>query len=58
LTITVTKTPRPKVPHETLMFGHVFSDHMLEVEWTKQHGYVFAFSLVLGSMSPELGGWI
>jgi hypothetical protein len=33
LTIERTKTPKAKVAKETLKFGHVMSDHMLEVDW-------------------------
>ena len=30
---------RPKPPVEELVFGVNFTDHMLEVEWTEEHGW-------------------
>ncbi|KAG7660546.1 BAT2 [[Candida] subhashii] len=39
LVIERTKTPKPKIPKEKLVFGKTFTDHMLEIEWTKQHGW-------------------
>lgn len=39
LQIQRTQTPRPKVAKEKLTFGTTFSDHMLEVDWEKGHGW-------------------
>eukprot|EP00002_Diphylleia_rotans_P037401 TRINITY_DN834_c0_g1_i1.p1 TRINITY_DN834_c0_g1~~TRINITY_DN834_c0_g1_i1.p1 ORF type:complete len:392 (+),score=106.34 TRINITY_DN834_c0_g1_i1:48-1223(+) len=39
LTVTKTASPKQKIPRENLLFGHTFSDHMLEVEWTQQNGW-------------------
>lgn len=35
----LTKHPKVKEPYEELRFGHSFSDHMLEVEWTTEKGW-------------------
>lgn len=28
-----------KVPNEKLLFGHTFTDHMLEIDWTRDEGW-------------------
>eukprot|EP00300_Choanocystis_sp_HF-7_P022126 c21270_g1_i1.p1 GENE.c21270_g1_i1~~c21270_g1_i1.p1 ORF type:complete len:385 (+),score=66.07 c21270_g1_i1:35-1189(+) len=41
-TLVKTLTTKPKtkpVLDENLKFGHVFSDHMLTIEWSKKHGW-------------------
>jgi branched-chain amino acid aminotransferase len=30
-----TKSPKPKIPNEELVFGTQFTDHMLTIEWDK-----------------------
>jgi branched-chain amino acid aminotransferase len=30
---------KQKTPYEELLFGHTFSDHMLEVDWKKEEGW-------------------
>ncbi|KAJ2611088.1 branched-chain-amino-acid transaminase bat2 [Coemansia sp. RSA 1365] len=35
----LTTAPKALVPKEELVFGHVFTDHMLTVEWTAKHGW-------------------
>lgn len=39
LQIEKTTTPKPKLPNDQLVFGKTFTDHMLEVEWTKENGW-------------------
>lgn len=39
LDITQTHNPKAKTEIKDLKFGHVFSDHMLEVEWTAEAGW-------------------
>ncbi|EGW31246.1 branched chain amino acid aminotransferase [Spathaspora passalidarum NRRL Y-27907] len=39
LTITKTTTPKELLPKEKLVFGKSFTDHILEVEWTKEKGW-------------------
>lgn len=39
LKITKTTTPKEKIPNDQLQFGKTFSDHMLEIEWTAEHGW-------------------
>ena len=39
LTVHKTASPRPKVAPRDLVFGHTFSDHMLEVDWDKENGW-------------------
>lgn len=39
LEITKTTTPKQKLPNDQLLFGKTFTDHMLEVEWTKEAGW-------------------
>ncbi|EWM22760.1 branched-chain-amino-acid aminotransferase [Nannochloropsis gaditana] len=34
-----TTSPRPKVPQKELVFGKVFSDHMLEIDWDYKNGW-------------------
>lgn len=39
LIIEKTTTPKTKLPKEQLVFGKTFTDHMLEIEWTKEKGW-------------------
>ena len=39
LQIKLSKTPKPKTPYKDLQFGIDFTDHMLEINWTKDHGW-------------------
>ncbi|KAJ8298780.1 hypothetical protein KUTeg_022840, partial [Tegillarca granosa] len=39
LEVQVTKNLQPKPDPNNLLFGHHFSDHMLEIEWTKKAGW-------------------
>lgn len=39
LSIVKTTQPKAKVPKEELVFGKTFTDHILEIEWTKEHGW-------------------
>lgn len=39
MTIDRTNSPKPKLPNEKLVFGHSFTDHMLEVDWDKTTGW-------------------
>lgn len=39
LEIIKTTTPKEKLPKEQLIFGKTFTDHMLEIEWTAEHGW-------------------
>jgi branched-chain amino acid aminotransferase len=39
LTITPTTSPKEKLPKEELSFGDSFSDHMMEIDWTKEGGW-------------------
>lgn len=39
LSVVKTTQPKPKVAKEELVFGKTFTDHILEVEWTKEHGW-------------------
>lgn len=39
LVINKTTTPKDLLPNEQLVFGKTFTDHMLEVEWTKEAGW-------------------
>lgn len=40
LSITRTTTPKPLTPHNELVFGHTFTDHMLSLEWTASSGWL------------------
>ena len=33
------ESPKKQTPYSELLFGHTFSDHMLEVEWKKEEGW-------------------
>ena len=33
------KTPAPLVPEDKLGFGHVFTDHMLMMDWDSKDGW-------------------
>ncbi|PIA12824.1 branched-chain-amino-acid aminotransferase [Coemansia reversa NRRL 1564] len=35
----LTTAPKALVPKEELVFGHVFTDHMLTIEWTAKRGW-------------------
>lgn len=37
--VTKTTTPKEKVPFEQLKFGHTFTDHMLEVDYSPEEGW-------------------
>ena len=37
--ITQTTNAAPQVPKEELVFGKTFTDHMLEIDWTKEGGW-------------------
>lgn len=39
LEITKTTTPKGKLPNDQLVFGKTFTDHILEIEWTKEAGW-------------------
>lgn len=39
LQTTLTSTPGVLPPSSSLVFGQTFSDHMLTVEWSAQHGF-------------------
>jgi branched-chain amino acid aminotransferase len=39
LVIKRTTTPKAKVPHTKLVFGHTFTDHMLEIDWDAAKGW-------------------
>ncbi len=39
LVVQKTTAPKPKQAFETLIFGHTFSDHMLEVDWNIKSGW-------------------
>ncbi|KAK6200476.1 cytosolic putative branched-chain-amino-acid aminotransferase [Scheffersomyces amazonensis] len=39
LTIELTKTPSSPLPKDELVFGKTFTDHMVEVEWSKEEGW-------------------
>ncbi|GCA62119.1 branched-chain amino acid aminotransferase II [Kipferlia bialata] len=39
LTIELTQTPTELPPQDKLKFGHCFSDHMLECDWTDEEGW-------------------
>ncbi|CAD5122078.1 unnamed protein product [Dimorphilus gyrociliatus] len=39
LEIEITKNPLPKPDPNNLVFGHQFSDHMLEIDWSKNNGW-------------------
>ncbi|KAJ2718120.1 branched-chain-amino-acid transaminase bat2 [Coemansia sp. Benny D115] len=36
---TLTTSPKPLEPKESLVFGHTFSDHMLSIDWTAAEGW-------------------
>jgi branched-chain amino acid aminotransferase len=40
LTITKTTTPKTTLPHNELVFGRNFTDHMLLLEWTAADGWL------------------
>jgi branched-chain amino acid aminotransferase len=40
LTITKTTTPKSTLPHNELVFGRNFTDHMLLLEWTAADGWM------------------
>ncbi|ODQ68007.1 branched-chain amino acid aminotransferase II [Nadsonia fulvescens var. elongata DSM 6958] len=39
LQISKTSSPKPKLAPESLVFGKSFTDHMLAIEWTAEHGW-------------------
>jgi len=39
LTIERNKNPKAKVPNDQLVFGHSFTDHMLEIDWDVENGW-------------------
>ncbi|KGR00037.1 branched-chain amino acid aminotransferase [Candida albicans GC75] len=39
LIVEKTNNPKPKLPKDKLVFGKTFTDHMLEIEWTKEKGW-------------------
>ncbi|XP_064603025.1 branched-chain-amino-acid aminotransferase, cytosolic-like isoform X1 [Liolophura sinensis] len=39
LQVTLTSNPQPKPDSNKLVFGHHFTDHMLEIEWQKDKGW-------------------
>lgn len=39
LIVEKTTTPKPKLPREKLVFGQSFSDHLLEIDWSNDHGW-------------------
>eukprot|EP00461_Guttulinopsis_vulgaris_P001782 UN01782 len=39
LVVNKTKNPKQKQPYETLKFGHTFTDHMLEIDYTPEEGW-------------------
>ncbi|ESO91755.1 hypothetical protein LOTGIDRAFT_163115 [Lottia gigantea] len=39
LTVEQTKSPQAKPTPDKLLFGHHFTDHMLEVDWTSKNGW-------------------
>ncbi|KAI7338957.1 branched-chain amino acid transaminase [Hortaea werneckii] len=40
LEIQKTTTPKPIVPHDQLVFGRTFTDHMMSLEWTAGKGWL------------------
>lgn len=39
LSVTLTTSPKPKLPNDKLMFGKAFSDHMLDIDWDNTYGW-------------------
>ncbi|PRP78842.1 branched-chain amino acid aminotransferase [Planoprotostelium fungivorum] len=39
LTVQKTTHPKPKTPHQKLVFGKEFTDHMLTVDWSVENGW-------------------
>jgi len=39
LKVTLTTSPKERLPNEQLIFGASFTDHMLEIEWSKDYGW-------------------
>lgn len=39
LQVTTTTTPKDLLPHDQLIFGRTFTDHMLSLEWTAGDGW-------------------
>ncbi|KAK9451902.1 aminotransferase [Limtongia smithiae] len=37
--VTETTTPKPMLPPDKLVFGHTFTDHMLQVAWSEEDGW-------------------
>ncbi|KXN71710.1 D-aminoacid aminotransferase-like PLP-dependent enzyme, partial [Conidiobolus coronatus NRRL 28638] len=35
-----TTSPKPLIPNKDLVFGHAFSDHMFEVDWQSDKGWI------------------
>lgn len=58
LTIQSTKTPKPKPDYDSLKFGHIFSDHMLDLDWDKNSGWhtpkIIPYANI--SLSPAASG--
>ncbi|EPQ63513.1 BgtA-20356 [Blumeria graminis f. sp. tritici] len=40
LTVEKNTNPIPLPPHNELVFGHVFTDHMLSIEWNEETGWL------------------
>jgi len=39
ISIETSTSPKQLIPHDQLVFGHTFTDHMLSVEWTASKGW-------------------
>ncbi|ETO17754.1 branched-chain amino acid aminotransferase family protein [Reticulomyxa filosa] len=39
LIVKKTTSPKTKSPYEKLVFGHEFTDHLLEIDWVKEFGW-------------------
>ncbi|KAH6577224.1 hypothetical protein BASA60_004159 [Batrachochytrium salamandrivorans] len=53
LKVQLTKTPKTMVPHNQLVFGQTFSDHMLTVEWNSTKGWAEPKIQAYGKISLE-----
>jgi hypothetical protein len=49
-------TPQPKTPKEQLVFGKVFSDHMLEIDWDDEVRFYFFERLWFATTIPKSHG--
>ena len=49
--VTLTDNPKPIPDHDKLIFGRVFTDHMLTINWSKDDGWCTPHIVPYGYLS-------